>query len=141
MSRSFSKTRSEIGNQFKSGHFRRQRACGDRRLGHGGWPNVPHYTGLSIAPRIDFPGAASFAFFFSAKGAGLDAALPNPSLRRRGRTEYHFRHGAVNSAFVKWADKFNLTPARNRDMSLLYFCAPVLPDTEPYSGLIGRSPI
>jgi len=81
MSRSFSKTRSEIGNQFKSGHFRRQRACGDRRLGHGGWPNVPHYTGLSIAPRIDFPGAASFAFFFSAKGAGLDAALPNSFLR------------------------------------------------------------
>jgi hypothetical protein len=80
MSRSFSKTRSEIGNQFKSGHFRRQRACGDRRLGHGGWPNVPHYTGLSIAPRIDFPGAASFALFFPAKGAGLDAALSDPSV-------------------------------------------------------------
>lgn len=36
----------------------------------------------SIAPRIDFAGAASFAFFFSAKGAGLDAALPTLSVRR-----------------------------------------------------------
>ena len=29
-------------------------------------------------PRIDFAGVASFALFFSAKGAGLDAALPKP---------------------------------------------------------------
>jgi hypothetical protein len=34
-----------------------------------------------MAFRIDFAGAASFAFFFSAKGAGLDAALANPPVR------------------------------------------------------------
>jgi hypothetical protein len=33
-----------------------------------------------MASRIDFAGAASFAFFFFAKGAGLDAALPDPSV-------------------------------------------------------------
>jgi hypothetical protein len=32
----------------------------------------------SIAPRIDLAGGGSLAFFFSAKGARLDAAFANP---------------------------------------------------------------
>jgi hypothetical protein len=39
----------------------------------GDWHILPHFT--SIAPRTEFSGAASFAIFFSAKGAGLDLAL------------------------------------------------------------------
>src|ERR1700689_1658964 len=45
-------------------------------------PSASHRT--SVAPRIDFAGAASFAFFFSARGAGLDAALPNLVGRYQG---------------------------------------------------------
>jgi hypothetical protein len=53
----------------------------------------------SIAPRIDFAGAASFAFFFSAKGAGLDAALPIPSARRPVEPAIVFA-GALRSRFA-----------------------------------------
>jgi hypothetical protein len=37
-----------------------------------GWRTLPHHTPLQIKPRFEFSGAASFATFFSAKGAGFD---------------------------------------------------------------------
>jgi hypothetical protein len=58
-------------------------------------PSASHRT--SLAPRIDLAGAASFAFFFSAKGAGLDAPLPNSSRRRPGND---CRCGPVDLAFM-----------------------------------------
>jgi hypothetical protein len=39
----------------------------------GGWAILSHCA--LITPRTEFSGAASFAIFFSAKGAGLDVAL------------------------------------------------------------------
>jgi hypothetical protein len=51
----------------------------------------------SIASRIDFAGAASFAFFFSAKGAGLDAALPNLPFPAPVDQEINFEAGGPAS--------------------------------------------
>jgi hypothetical protein len=43
----------------------------------GGWSTLPP---AKVGP-FDFQGAASFAFFFTAKGAGFDVALPILSSR------------------------------------------------------------
>jgi hypothetical protein len=51
----------------------------DHVIWAGGDSSDSHRT--SIAPRIDFEGAALFALFLSAKGAGLDAALATLSVR------------------------------------------------------------
>ncbi|HXO36049.1 MAG TPA: hypothetical protein VN901_27225 [Candidatus Acidoferrales bacterium] len=41
----------------------------------GGWPNVPPGTGVQSRHNFNSRGAGLFAFFFSAKGPGLDLTL------------------------------------------------------------------
>jgi hypothetical protein len=69
----------------------------------------PASRSASIASQIDFAGAALFAFFFSAKGSGLDAALPNLSGRTPVEPEL-FRVDGGNRCVEHLAVWLNLSP-------------------------------
>jgi len=47
--------------------------------GAGGWLTLQPHTSRQLKAPMEFAGAALFAFFFSAKGAGFDARSARPS--------------------------------------------------------------